>query len=349
MSFAAEKFSRSQVDDAGKALIAHRPGESEWNEAVEVIGRWRSCHRYPLHIVGERLREFTFSTDRSATTAQRMKRLQSIELKLRQRDSMRLSQMQDIGGCRAIVQTADDVDVLVNFWINSKLGSYISVAEPRDYIKNPKSDGYRGVHLIATFKSPEHPPFDGLKNEIQIRSKLQHAWATALEICESFTHQAFKPRIKTAKAKWLRFFALMASQFAEMENRPLVPDTPKSEKDRVAELKQIEDEERISYLIGTWTFATRLPSTSLSTDPEAYLYLLELNAEDHELIVSSYRKNEIEVAEQAYLDREKQAEPGTQAVLVSVDSFQALRRTYQNYYVDASVFQGHVGKMIGQV
>jgi len=44
--------------------------------------------------------------DKQAIIAQRLKRLPSIDAKLRQHASwMKLTQMQDIGGCRAIVRS----------------------------------------------------------------------------------------------------------------------------------------------------------------------------------------------------------------------------------------------------
>ena len=58
-----------------------------------------------------------------------------------------------------------------------------------DYIDNPKVDGYRGYHLIGAF-----PDKDGDRRliEIQVRTSIQHDWATALEIVDLFTGQALK-------------------------------------------------------------------------------------------------------------------------------------------------------------
>src|ERR1700676_217452 len=51
--------------------------------------------------------------DPRALIAQRLKRRPSIEIKLRDNPNMKLSQMQDIGGCRAILRTVTDVKKLM--------------------------------------------------------------------------------------------------------------------------------------------------------------------------------------------------------------------------------------------
>jgi putative GTP pyrophosphokinase len=86
------------------------------------------------------------------------------------RESIRLSQMQDVAGCRIIVEdiTAQDELVLA---ITSTLQLPISVFDRREI----PSHGYRAVHLIV--KSGEH------SIEIQIRTQLQHLWA---EVSEKF-------------------------------------------------------------------------------------------------------------------------------------------------------------------
>ena len=50
-----------------------------------------------------------------------------------------------------------------------------------DYITTPKDSGYRGVHLIYRYYSDKNETFNGLKIEVQIRTALQHAWATAVD------------------------------------------------------------------------------------------------------------------------------------------------------------------------
>ncbi|MBU6438396.1 MAG: hypothetical protein KGQ77_12790, partial [Betaproteobacteria bacterium] len=61
--------------------------------------------------------------------------------------------------------------------------------------------------------------FNNQKIEVQLRTRLQHAWATAVEIVDAFTGQALKSGLKlnSGDPKWRRFFALMSSVIAIRE------------------------------------------------------------------------------------------------------------------------------------
>ena len=143
---------------------------------------------------------------------------------------MKLSQMQDIGGCRAVVRTVGRVDALVKLYARARAKNphRAVYVKPFDYIKCPKVDGYRGVHLIYKYRSQSrtHGKWNGLRIEIQLRSILQHAWATAVETVDAFTGQALKTSAGTGSERknWGRFFALISSAIAIREKRPPVPD-----------------------------------------------------------------------------------------------------------------------------
>ena len=89
------------------------------------------------------------------------------------RESIRLSQVQDIAGCRLVEQNGT-VTLL------QKLFQGVTVVDRR---KNP-SHGYRAVHLIVRH--------EGKLVEIQVRTSLQHLWA---ELCEKEA-DVFDPLIK---------------------------------------------------------------------------------------------------------------------------------------------------------
>lgn len=78
------------------------------------------------------------------------------------RGSMRLSQMQDIAGCRVIV-----ADTLVQDAVVGQLATLFPSATT-DRRQNP-SHGYRAVHVVVR---PRKRPV-----EIQVRTVLQHLWA----------------------------------------------------------------------------------------------------------------------------------------------------------------------------
>ncbi len=211
-----------------------------------------------------------------------------------------------------------------------------------DYIKNPKIDGYRGIHLIYKYRSESemHRQWSGLRIEIQIRSKLQHAWATAVETVDAFTGQGLKVSggTGTEKKDWGRFFALMSSAMALKEKTPLVPDTPTDEKQLLQELKDIADRLRAIETLAGWSYTmTYLEDKAKSDDA---VFIITLDTKKRVFNWLGFKKAEMKKAQETYLEKEKsiQGTPGVQVVLVSVDSMAAIRAAYPNYYADTREF-----------
>jgi len=101
----------------------------------------------------------------------------SISEKLR-RESIRLSQMQDIGGCRLIVEGIGKQDE-VTAQLRSLFDKTI-IVDRRDH----PSHGYRAVHVIVGYR--------GKLIEIQIRTGLQHLWAELSEKLSDVVDNAIK-------------------------------------------------------------------------------------------------------------------------------------------------------------
>jgi hypothetical protein len=261
---------------------------------------------------------------------------------------MELSQMQDIGGCRAVLRDIRQVIDLTKVYEQADLKIRRSkkrnkrpiLSKKYDYITQPKEDGYRGIHLVYKYQSDsaKRKCFNGQRIEIQIRSKLQHVWATAVETAQIFTGQALKSKIKSAKESWLRFFALMGSAMADWEKQKIVPGTSDNKENRILELREIERQESILSDLGTWNAAIeQLGSTRLQG---AHAFLLKLDPTKGQLEVIAFSIDQLMKAQEQYMEVEKAYEddPRVQVVLVSVDSIDALRRAYPNYYADTTEF-----------
>lgn len=101
------KYSKKQIDKAGRTIaeIFINPDEnipsSEINQAIDILNNWRSSHAYPLEIITNNLRR----NNPTAIVVQRLKRLDSILWKIKRFPSMSLYRMQDLGGCRVIVDS----------------------------------------------------------------------------------------------------------------------------------------------------------------------------------------------------------------------------------------------------
>ena len=259
----------------------------------------------------------------SAIIAQRLKRLRSIAVKLsaERNMNMKLSQMQDIGGCRAVLPTVRDVEKLVALYETSNAKNPSGRPEfvkKYDYIETPKRDGYRSVHFVYKYRTTSQhlEDFNGLRVEIQLRSQLQHAWATAVETVSTFTGQALKSNVGTDE--WKRFFQLMASAIALREHKPLVPTTPTNEKELVAELRRYTDLLNVEEVLRGWGSA--LLQTDIEGDKNAKAYLLVLNPEAHTISVTGF--SDLEKASEHYIETEKALAKGS----IRCSSSSGLRR-----------------------
>ena len=173
MEWVTPQFTRGQVDAAGRVLVDPTYEFNDFENTLEIVSNWRSAHSRPLYTFRFGLRRYATNVDPGVLVAQRIKRLSSIILKLQLRPTMRLSRMQDIGGCRAVLNSLDAVRELQAQYKSSEIKHKLVSTD--DYILNPKTSGYRSLHLVYSYFSDRKATHNGLKIEVQIRSLLQHA------------------------------------------------------------------------------------------------------------------------------------------------------------------------------
>jgi (p)ppGpp synthase/HD superfamily hydrolase len=155
MEWTKPQFSRGQVNKAGEHLVNEPLWAWERDKALAVINNWRSSHSYPLQVLKMTLLQRARKVDRTAVVAQRLKRLTSIAAKLKRFEGMQLARMQDIGGCRAVLNTVDHVDQLTSIYEGSSVKNPHTrpeLIEKYDYIARPKEDGYRGIHYVYRYR-----------------------------------------------------------------------------------------------------------------------------------------------------------------------------------------------------
>lgn len=61
-------------------------------------------------------------------------------------DGTSLYRMQDLGGCRVIVDSIEDVYNSLNRYKNSRIRHILK--RENDYIQNPKESGYKSYHMV---------------------------------------------------------------------------------------------------------------------------------------------------------------------------------------------------------
>jgi hypothetical protein len=337
MPWATPQYSHWQVDRSGDALISSVVLDGV---TLDTINNWRASHAFPLQCLKMTLLARARKIYPNAMVAQRLKRLQSISVKLGNNKNMKLSKMNDLGGCRAVLRSAAEVQRLVRLYEKSAIKNPNKRAEfvkKYDYISQPKEDGYRSIHLVYKYRtaSKKHRPYNGLRIEIQIRTRLQHAWATAVETVSTFTGRSLRSGI--GDSNWKRFFALMGTAIALREKRPVVPGIPSEKQALVNELRALYHGLKVGTALSGWSAAVNM----LKDRPgKADSYLLTLDANDFTINIQGFGVGERAMATQAYSLAEKDVEGKTnmQVVLVSVDSVRDLRRAYPNYFLDTRAF-----------
>jgi hypothetical protein len=348
MAWVTPQYSKVKVNRAGDTLVRARPADFAdindywiaWFEALDVVNNWRSSHSFPLNTFTVGLRRRARALDSHSIVAQRIKRMSSIELKLRRFETMTLGQMQDLGGCRAVLSSVNGVTKLVKAYRESDLKHPLQVCD--DYITNPKHSGYRGVHLIYRYNSDRKQTYNSLKIEMQLRTQLQHAWATAVETVGILQKQALKS--SQGDADWLRFFALASSAFAFRERTVPIPGTPDSHSDLVRELREYVKKLDLAKRLSAYGSAMKFLANPQHDRSDNHYFLLELNPSQNSVEVTTFKLSESKQANAKYLEVEKKMKekPGSEAVLVSVDSLDAVRKAYPNYFLDTHVFMNIV-------
>ncbi|MCX8005894.1 MAG: hypothetical protein N2688_13235 [Burkholderiaceae bacterium] len=133
------------------------------------------------------------------------KTVNSIVAKLR-RERVRLSQMQDIAGCRIVVP-----DIPAQVTTLAEIGAAFPSAKVYDRRSKP-SHGYRAVHVVVHV--------NGKAVEIQIRTELQDLWAQISEQLSDVWDPELKYGKGSAKA---RKFLLETSALVENVERLETP------------------------------------------------------------------------------------------------------------------------------
>jgi ppGpp synthetase/RelA/SpoT-type nucleotidyltranferase len=167
-------LSKSRIDKAGRSLAHPAELTIEAMELEEDFDEYRISHLEPLSLTTLELQKWLHDYGGSYYIAQRVKRKPQIIRKLR-RLSVRLTQLQDVGGCRIIVENNEDVDRLIAFIQGNvlKTGSF-SLRRVTDYREKGRDEtGYRSAHLLLERS--------GRSLELQIRSRIQHYWAESIE------------------------------------------------------------------------------------------------------------------------------------------------------------------------
>jgi len=331
MGWITAKYSKKAVRRAGETLVSNSSTEQERSDSMDILSNWRSAHAYPMHAVLIFLRTKSAKIDSNSIVVQRLKRTPSILAKLVRYSGMKLDRMQDISGCRSVVSNVSKTRELRNSIVNSRTRHILHRED--DYITNPKPSGYRSIHLVYKYNG-EKNAYQNYFVEIQLRSKIQHAWATAVEVVDHFTKQALKA--SQGKKDWLDFFKFVSPEFAKLERCP--PGEQFEGIDTLSEVLRLEKKLNAIARLNAFTVSTHY--IAKKTDRKSDYFLLELQENAQHITVTQFAPDQLSLATAEYLDCEKQAKQKSDydVVLVSASSMHGLRAAYPNYFADSKEF-----------
>ena len=167
-------ISRGKINRAGQALRdwakQSEAGQLPPGEPLHTLLEFRDAHIEPMLAVSTQITSILERSDSvEGFVANRLKRTPQIVAKLVRFPTTKLSQMEDIGGCRLVVlgdQTAASS-------LFDEVCQDVEHIRLRDYVAHPKPSGYRALHLVAQVGDQ--------RIEIQVRTLAQQEWASAVE------------------------------------------------------------------------------------------------------------------------------------------------------------------------
>ena len=329
-------ISGSKVDKIGN-LLKHQQAinPADYRDLLD----WRNSFSSILDYYHSKLRDKLDQND-VVTLSRRLKRIESIQIKLKRYPTMRLSTLQDIAGLRVVVK--DEQALQAAFSRLRSLASRHTLKRVDNYHSQPKADGYRGFHLIYQVGK------EGKQVEIQLRTELEHIWATAVEIYGELQETSFKTG--GGDKDWKVFFRLLSSYFAIKENSlPAEQDEKKSQKKIQTQLKKMMKElnviEKLNASTNGMQVITRKHNRIGRTGRYAILEMDLLsktteveffNKKDVEKAIATYTKKELEIR-----DSEKK-----NIVFVNVDNIDKIEASYPNYFLNTKKLLEILAKIV---
>ncbi len=332
------KYSRNQITKAGEILVTSK-SQDEVDKATALINDWRASHMHPLNEMKNYLAKLLDQNDiKPVLISQRLKRMSSISYKLDLNPQMGLGGMQDIGGYRAVLNGTEDLMKLHSLL---ELDEKYDLLKINDYVATPKVTGYRSIHYVYEFSSVEKE-FDGLRIELQIRTKLQHIWATAVETVGAAT----KTSLKSGQGAdvWQDFFKITSSLFSIQEGLPVIEEysSCKIEKLKI-ECERISKKIRVIDILNGLGLSLKIIKTGKI---KGDYHLIFISLKEESVRIKGYPKKNFNQALEDYASIEKSiTESEGAVVLVNLDSYHSLQEAYPSYFLDTSEFIAAIEKI----
>lgn len=347
-------FSKSQIEKAGRS-IRHGCTGDDRKDAILKIQNYRETHLYPLMLIKNHLVQATKKVTKQGIVARRLKMLSTIIDKLerptldgQKSNGIEITRMQDIGGCRAIVSNLKQLNELHERLTSSR--SMHRIIKTSNYL-TPKDSGYSGIHLVySCFEGSDlENDWKKTKIEVQLRTELQHAWATSLEIIDTLEGIKLKTSM-TGHDEWRRFFKISGMLVAHTEKACLIPEEHLPT--LISELKELEKNLDVRRKLSKFNlaikFATdrkKLPRKILVHQGMFLVRVMALSEEnlkgnqvELEVNITAFGPSDMDQA-LAQLAESEESKDTLISVLVSAGDVRSLKKAYPNYFGSTTKFK----------
>ncbi|MGR5464941.1 RelA/SpoT domain-containing protein [Photobacterium damselae] len=337
-----------------KAGRSFRKNEGDLKDAGETIRKHRMAHSVPLatitKLINWRCRKLGVANVQSV---QRLKRYETIIDKL-QRDSLDgktpnrtcISNMSDIGGCRFIFPDMDSLNC-VREWLlevkdSNNAGCRVGIKHVNDYILNPKDNdcGYRSLHVICcyTYKGTSRRYLV----EAQLRTQLQHLWATTVEIVDIIeglkikTHSHSISKKSSCQLKWEEILSIVSHQISHKEGVACISDEECL--DNAKRLEQLDRDINAIHKLHSFEIVSEaIIKEKLINEVEYALLVVDIKKRD--LIgIQGFDNYGDAISKYDDIERLVSFMPSINVLLVSTERMRDLKGAYPNYLGDCLSF-----------
>lgn len=319
-------ITKKKVRKAGENIRLNQATENDY----KVVSSWRNIHILIMtgmvNAINKKLKKYNLD----AIVARRLKRLNSIVFKLKRFDTMNLDRINDIAGVRVVFKNLEQVYFFQKIMEKTYLkgGRKFTLIKTNDYINNPKLDGYRSIHQIFEYKDISKRCL-----ELQIRTQLQHYWATAVEVLGMKTNSKLKQG--EGEEYFKEFFKLCSALFSMLENVVVIKEYEKLDIKKISEkIQKLDKQYNIIKILSSLAISSKKIEKNI--EKNNYYFLILLDLKNNSLKIKGFQKNDFDFAQVAY--RYYESHENIDAVLISLDKIKLLKKAYPNYYLDCAEF-----------
>lgn len=324
------KPSKSKIDRAGQALSkAIYRNDDEFLDLEEIFDEYRKSHLQPLSETTIELQQLMSQYGGQYYIAQRLKRKPQIIRKLN-RLSVRLTQLQDIGGCRIIVQNNSDVNRLHQYLVEKvNTQKIFEIDKVTDYREKGRDiTGYRSLHVLLKR--------GGVHLELQIRSRIQHYWSESIERTSVIYGHHLKEQ--EGDPEVIRYFRSLSDVFYEIEagREPVIANRLEIDRLRTVceQIIQRSDKHKIFDSFVNEDIIKTLTEKESSNKGGLNNWILVFDWNAGAFVSWDIVSRNSSDAVEAYIAYERMftAEAGYEVVLIGSSEIATVRQTHSHYF-----------------